>query len=89
MGNQLHIEFEVHDIAVLHYVILALLAQLARIAAPFLAFVGRVVFEARGLGLDEPALEIRMDGARSLRSLRADRDGPGTYFPRAAREKAL
>ena len=39
MGNQLHIELEVHDIAVLHYVILALLAKLTRIAAPFLFYL--------------------------------------------------
>ena len=30
-----------------------------------------------------------MDGARSLRSLRADRDGPRAYFHRSAREEAL
>ena len=85
----LYVELEVHDVAVLDDVLLAFLAQLARIAAALFTAERHVVFIAGGLGLDEAALEIRVDNACGLWRLRTDRNGPRTRFGLAGREIAL
>ena len=41
---QLHVELEVHNVAVLHHVVFAFLAQLSGIAATLFATQGNVVF---------------------------------------------
>ena len=69
-----------HDIAVLHHVLLAFLAQLASIAAAFLATKRHVVFVAGCFGLDEAALEVGVNDTRRLRRLRTDGYGPGLGF---------
>ena len=61
-----------HDVAVLHHVFLAFLAKLASVAAAHLSAELHVVAKARGLRLDEAALEIRVDDARRLRGLSSD-----------------
>lgn len=55
-----------HDVAVLDDVVLAFLAELARVAAALLAAQGHVVLEGGRLGLDEAALEIAVDDAGGL-----------------------
>ena len=69
--HALDVELEVHDVAVLHDVVLALLAQAARRTAAGLAAKAHVVVERGRLGLDEAALEVGMDDAGGLRRLHA------------------
>ena len=66
-----------HDVAVLNDVLLALLAQLAGLATTLLATECHIVLVAGGFGLDEAALEVGVDDARSLRGLCTDGDSPG------------
>ena len=70
--QSLHVELEVHDVAVLHDVFLAFLAQAPGVAAAFLAAQPHVVFERGRLGLDEPTLEVGVDDAGGLGGLRPD-----------------
>ena len=82
-------ELEVHYVPILDDVILALLAKLPGLAAALLAAVGHVVLETGRLGLDEAALEVRMDGTGRLRRLRPDGNGPSTALGLAASEERL
>ena len=84
-----NVELEVHDVAVLHHVLLAFLAELAGITAALLAAQRDVILERRRLGLDEAALEVGVDDAGGLRRLRADGDGPGLRLLLARREVRL
>src|SRR5437016_2531705 len=70
------IEPEVHDVAFLHQVFLALQAQLAGLARTGFAPAGEVVREGDDFGADEAALEVGMDCPRRLR--RGARALPGT-----------
>ena len=78
-----------HDVAVLHHVLLAFLTQLAGVAAAQLATQLHVVGIGSGFRLDEAALEIGVDDAGGLRSLRADGDGPSARFRFTAGDIAL
>ena len=59
----LHVEPEVYHVTVGHDVILALDAELAGRLSALLAAELNVVIVANDLGLDEAALEVRMDDA--------------------------
>ncbi len=65
--SPLNVEAEVHDIAFLDDVFLALEPQLAGITRAGLALEPDVVVEADDLGADEAAFEIGVDDARGLR----------------------
>ncbi len=52
------VELEMHDVAVLHHVVLALLAQPSGVAAPGLSAQLHVILVAGGLRLDEAALKV-------------------------------
>src|SRR5687768_18409149 len=77
------VELEQHDVAVLHDVVLALVARLARLLGAGLAGERHEIVEADRLGADEAALEIGVDRARRLGSLGAVRYGPGARLLRA------
>lgn len=86
---RLHVELEVHYIAILHDVIFAFLAKLASIAAALFAAQRNIVFIRSSFRFDEAALKIGMDNASGLGSLRANGNGPGARFGFAAGEIAL
>src|SRR5256885_7438756 len=75
-----NIEPEVHDVAFLHQVFLALQAQLAGVARTGLAPAGEVVREGDDFGADEATLEVGMDYPRRLRRRRPDAHRPGAHF---------
>ena len=68
------------DVAVLHNIVLAFLAQLAGVAGSGFAVQGDIVVIGDGLGTDETALEVAMNLACGLRGLAALLDGPGAGF---------
>src|SRR3546814_1329562 len=74
---------EVHDIAVLHDIGLALGAQLARLARLGLAAQRDIIGKGDGFGTDEALLEIAVDFPRRLGRARAGVDGPGARFLRS------
>lgn len=59
----LYVELEVHDVTVLHHVLLTLLAQLAGGTAPGLSPQLDVIIVTASLGLDEATLEVGVDDA--------------------------
>ena len=61
-----NVETEVHDVAVLDHVVLALEPQLARLARALLALARHVVLVGDHLCADEAALEVGMDDAGGL-----------------------
>src|SRR3990172_11671623 len=71
------VEAEVHHVAVLDHVVLALDAELARLAAARLAAELDEVAPVDHLGADEAALDVRVDLARGARRGDAARDRPG------------
>ena len=64
-----YVELKVEDVAVLHDIFLAFLAQLAGVARAGLAVQGDIIVIGDGFGADEAALEIGVDLARRLRRL--------------------
>src|SRR5262245_51259961 len=85
----LHVEPEVHAVAVPDDVLLALDAQQTLLPDRGLASEPDQVLPVEDLGLDEAALEVRVDDARSLGGLRALVEGPGATFLLAHREERL
>src|SRR5581483_9818715 len=79
---------DVHHVAVLHYVFLAFQAQ--RAAGARSGFGARVEqrIPANGFSADEVMLEVGVDCAGGLRSLRADRDRPSAALVFACGKKA-
>ena len=76
----LDIETEMHDVAVLHDIILAFGPHLARVLGGLFAAQCDEIIIGDGLGADEAALEIGVDDARRLRRLGAAMHGPGPRF---------
>src|SRR5579862_3338688 len=68
---------EMHHVAILDDVILALEAELAGLARAGLALARDIVVVGDGLGTDEALLEIGVDDARRLRRAGAHRNRPG------------
>jgi len=85
----LDIELEVHNIAVLHNIVLAFLAQLARRAAACFPAKFVIISKAGSLRFDKSALEVCVDHTCCLRRLGTNRHGPGARLVFATREKAL
>ena len=73
----LHVEPELHHVAVLHDVFLALDPQLAGFAGLGVGAEADEVVEVDGLGRDEAALEIAVDDAGGGGRFVAGADGPG------------
>src|SRR5262245_27790256 len=71
-----HVEAEVHDIAFVDDVLLALEPQLAGFLRALLALVRDIVVVGDDLGADEPFLEVGMDHAGRLRRSGADLHRP-------------
>jgi len=78
----------VEDVAVLHDIFLAFLAQLAGIAGAGFAVERDIIVVGDGLGADESPLEVGMDFAGGLRRLGAFLDRPGARFLGADREES-
>src|SRR5947208_16217279 len=68
---------EMRDVTVAHGVFLALKSQLAGSLDRCLGLVLSQLFERVDLRLDEAALNVGMNGARSLQRRRTDGDRPG------------
>ena len=85
----LHIEAEVHDVAVVHDVVLAFQPHLAGLLCSLLTLAGNEIVEGNHFGADEPMFEVGMDDAGRLGRGRADRDGPGAHFLRPRGEVGL
>src|SRR5574338_1272265 len=83
------VEQEVHNVPVLHHVLLALGAHLARLLGPLLALEGDEVVEGDRLGADEAAFAIGVDHTGGLGRGVALVDGPGTDFLDAGGEVGL
>lgn len=62
----LYVELEVHDVTVLHHVLLTLLAQLAGGTAPGLSPQLDVIIVTASLGFDEATLEVGVDDTGRL-----------------------
>src|SRR5215831_16735238 len=76
----LHVEAEIHDIAVLDDVIGTLEAHSARIFGTLLAAISGEIVIGDRLGPDKPLLEIGMDSTGGLRRLGSSLDRPGMCF---------
>ena len=85
----LDVEAELHDVAVLHDVVLAFDARLAGGLGVGHRTCGDQVVEADDLGLDEAALEVGVDDAGSLGGGGALADGPGARFLRTCGQVGL
>ena len=70
------IEAEVDHVAVLHHIVLALAAQQPLLLGGGHGAAGDHLGEVDGLGTDEAALDVGVDLAGGLRSLRTLDDGP-------------
>src|SRR3954463_5953859 len=81
-----YVEAEVHHVAVLDDVILALEPHLARFFRALLALAAHEIIEGDDLGTDESLLEVGMDHARGLRRRIAVMDRPGTDLLRPGGE---
>ena len=86
-GKGSHVEPEQHHVAVMDDILLALLAQLARIARAAFTAQRDVIVIGDRLRADEAAFEIGVDFARRLRCARTGMDGPGARFLGADGEK--
>ena len=71
------VEEEVHDVAVLDDVVLALGSEASGLTRACLSVVLDVVLVGDGLSPDEALLEVAVDLACGLRGGVADPDGPG------------
>ena len=85
----LHVEAEVHDVAVLNDVVLALDGQLASLADSGLRAVLQVVVVLDDFGADKALLEVCVDDAGTLGSLPALLIGPRLYLHLASRDESL
>src|SRR5260370_10770754 len=80
-------EAEIHDVAVVHHVLLALYAQLPLVACLGLAADCDEVLVVNDFRPDEPALEVAVDSAGGARCSVAAPDGPCLHLGLAHREK--
>ena len=80
---------EVHDVTVLHDVLLALDADFAGVAAGLLRAERHVVVVLDDLGADESPFEVGVDDAGRLGSLHAADVGPGARLVGACGEEGL
>src|SRR4051812_13103045 len=88
-GGPSDVEAELHDVAVLHDVVLALYAHPAvRAGLRHRAGLDELV-ERDDLRLDEAALEVGVDDAGRLRGGRTDRDRPGPRLLGPGRQVGL
>src|SRR6478672_10028941 len=88
-ATALHVEAELHDVAVGHDVVLALDADLAGGLGGVHVPRRDKVLEADDLGLDEAALEVGVDDARGHRGGPALADRPGARLLGTGREVGL
>src|SRR5947209_3202985 len=86
---RLHVEEEVHNVAVLHDVLLSFHSEDALPAGSCLRAVREQIVPADHLRLDESALEVRVDDAGRLRRSGAFADHPGAAFVLPRGEVAL
>src|SRR5690606_7961278 len=83
----LHVEAEMHHVAVAHDVVLAFQPHFSLLLRARLAAVGDEVLVGDRLGTDEAALEVAVDHARGLRRGRPGPHGPGAHFLDAGGEE--
>src|SRR3954453_17010271 len=76
MSVHLSVEAELHHVAVLHQVVLALEADLAELLGARPAADVEQLVPADHLGLDEAALEVGVDAPGALRGGRPVEEGP-------------
>ena len=82
----LYVEPEQSDVAVLHYVVLALAPDKTLFLCGGHGAAGLEVVKGHYLGADEAALEVGVDLAGGLRGLGPPTDGPGPALVLAAGE---
>src|SRR3954464_13931836 len=75
-----HVEAEVDDVTFLHHVLLSLEPKKTGVTGGSVRADTDEIVVRHDLGAYEPAFDIRVDRACSLRSLCADRDRPCTHF---------
>ena len=80
MNYELNIKPKVHNITVLHHIVLALDAHLAGFANGSLRAILDIVVVLDDLGADEALLEIGVDDTGALRRLPAFMVSPCLYF---------
>ena len=80
---RLHVEQEMHDIAVLYDVLLAFDGDLTRLAARFFRTETHVIVVFDHLGADKATFEIGVNDPGGLRRLRSFRIRPGAGFVRS------
>src|SRR5690348_5035876 len=85
----LDVEQEVHHVAVLDDVVLALAAHVAGLFRALITAERDVIVVGDRLGADEAALEVGVDDPRRLRRRVADVDRPGADLLRPGREVGL
>src|SRR3984957_3703090 len=76
----LYVESEVHDVGLVHYVLPALAAEAPRGAQRLHGLVLHVILVRDHLGPDEAPLDVAVNRARRLGSLRPLANRPGTSF---------
>src|ERR1700734_3487000 len=76
----LYVESEVHDVGLVHYVLPALAAEAPRGAQRLHGLVLHVILVRDDLGPDEAPLDVAVNRARRLGSLRPLANRPGTSF---------
>src|SRR5262245_26154312 len=88
-GDQRHLNVKpkMHDVTVLDDIVLAFDTHLAGILGALLAATGNEIVITDGLGADEAALEVGVDGACCFRRLGAPVHGPGARFLWSGGEK--
>ena len=85
----LYVEAEVHDVAVLYDIVLALDAHLARLADGGLRAIVDIIVVLDDLGTDEAFLKVGVDDAGTLRSLPAFLVGPRLHLHLAGGDERL
>ena len=85
----LDVEAEMHDVTVLHDIVLALQAQFSGLFRAMLAVTGDEIVITDHLGTDKALLEIGVYDTCSLRRFSTNGDGPGPNFLGAGRNILL
>src|SRR5882724_6837492 len=87
IATGLHVEAEMHDVAVLHDIFLAFETEFARLARARFAIEGDIIVVSDRLGPDEAFFKIGVNDAGRAWRPRAFRHGPGARLLGSGGEK--